>query len=248
MPRFQIGVHPSGDWRYAIDFMRRVRPPASVEPPTPAWLREAGAIYASSGGGYGAIYLAPEFAPVDLRDRLAELLAWPGASFRSLPFLLKQARNLGTDVLYLADYWEPATSAPPPDYNDGERSPYWNKGDYLPRQDLGGEAAFIEGIRGVHSAGGRVILYVEPFILFDRSQVFQALTALDLDEKEGAHRFEPASLTRMPQNGTSTRMVSIIGVRRPSTCHGRTISSAFANAWSDGMEPTASFWTSGHGK
>ena len=46
----------------------------------------------------------------------------------------------------------------------------------------------------------------------------------------------------MPQR-TSSRMVRIIGVRRPSTCHGRTISSAFANAWS-GMEPTASFWHS----
>ena len=144
--------------------MRRVRPPAVVDPPTPAWLREAGAIYASSGGGYGAIYLAPEFALVaanppethkfapNLRDRLAGLLrhqrarrARPGASFRSLPFLHKQARNLGTDVLYLADYWEPATSAPPPDYDDNERSPYWNKGDYLPRQDLGGEICVHRG-------------------------------------------------------------------------------------------------------
>jgi hypothetical protein len=49
--------------------------------------------------------------------------------------------------------------------------PYWNKGDYLPRTDLGGAEAFREGIRAVHAAGGRVIVYVEAFIVFLLSNI-----------------------------------------------------------------------------
>ena len=35
MPRFAIGVHPTGDWRNAIDFVRRVRPPVPSTHPRP---------------------------------------------------------------------------------------------------------------------------------------------------------------------------------------------------------------------
>lgn len=70
----------------------------------------------------------------------------PIQSFRELPELLREAQGLGSEVLYLWDYWEGTA--------EGGDPPYFNKGDYWPRTDLGGEQAFIEGIRGVHRDGG----------------------------------------------------------------------------------------------
>jgi hypothetical protein len=84
-------------------------------------------------------------------------------SFRQLPLLLEDAQKLGTNIVYLFDYWEGV--------DEGGYPPYWNKGDYIPRSDLGGEDSLIEGIRAVHAAGGRVILYVEPFIIYRHSMV-----------------------------------------------------------------------------
>jgi hypothetical protein len=84
-------------------------------------------------------------------------------SFRDLPLLLKEANALGTNVLYLIDYWEGS--------DEGGDAPYFNKGDYLPRADLGGESAFIEGIRAVQQQGGRVLAYLEPFIIYAHSQI-----------------------------------------------------------------------------
>ena len=50
--------------------------------------------------------------------------------------------------------------------------PYFNKGDYIPRADLGGEDALKDGISQIHSRyGGKVVLYVEPFIIFYDSYV-----------------------------------------------------------------------------
>ncbi len=87
-------------------------------------------------------------------------------SFLELPSLLAEAQALGTNVLYLNDYWEGV--------DEGGMSPYTNKGDYIPRLDLGGEEAFIQGIDGVHQFGGKVVLYVEPFIVYLWSIVGQA--------------------------------------------------------------------------
>lgn len=72
------------------------------------------------------------------------------ASFHDLPVLLQQARRLGSDVMYLVDYWEGG---------------YFVKGEYAPRADLGGPDAFRHGVAAVHEAGGRVIVYLEAFIL-----------------------------------------------------------------------------------
>ena len=87
-------------------------------------------------------------------------------SFRELPKLLEEARMLGTNVVYLFDYWE-GTDA-------GGHGPYFNKGDYFLRSDLGGEAAFIDGVRALHDAGGRIIVYVEPFIVYHHSEIGRA--------------------------------------------------------------------------
>ncbi|RLT40189.1 MAG: hypothetical protein DWI57_08875 [Chloroflexi bacterium] len=84
-------------------------------------------------------------------------------SFLDLPQLLDEARQFGTNVVYLWDYWE-GTKA-------GGFPPYWNKGDYKPRADLGGEQALIEGIRRLHEKGGRIILYIEPFITYRYSEI-----------------------------------------------------------------------------
>ena len=83
-------------------------------------------------------------------------------SFHELPKFLQDARALGTNIVYLADYWEGA---------DGGDPRYWNKGDYMPRADLGGEAAFIDGIRRIKEGGGRTILYLEPFIIYKSSLI-----------------------------------------------------------------------------
>ena len=84
-------------------------------------------------------------------------------SFRKLHKFLQEARAFGTNIVYLADYWEGAT--------EGGDPRYWNKGDYIPRADLGGEVALIEGIRSIREDGGQVILYLEPFIIYKYSQI-----------------------------------------------------------------------------
>ena len=85
-------------------------------------------------------------------------------SFAELPKLLDEARTLGTDIVYLWDYWNG---------DDEGKIPwdYWNKGDYIPSDALGGEQAFIEGVKAIHEAGGRVIVYVEPFIILKYSHI-----------------------------------------------------------------------------
>jgi hypothetical protein len=84
-------------------------------------------------------------------------------SFRELPRFLEEAKALGTNIVYLVDYWEGAT--------EGGDPKYWNKGDYIPRADLGGEVALVEGIRKIRENGGRVILYLEPFIIYEYSGI-----------------------------------------------------------------------------
>lgn len=86
-------------------------------------------------------------------------------SFRDLPRLLEEARRFGTSVVYLWDYWEAAPESVDP--------AYWNKGDYIPRGALGGAPALIDGIRAIHDAGGWVLAYLEPFIIYDKSMIAQ---------------------------------------------------------------------------
>jgi len=77
-------------------------------------------------------------------------------SFDDLDVMLNDARSLGTNVIYLVDYWEPE---------------YEYKADYRPKQQWGGEAAFRRGIEKVHRRGGRVILYLEAFIISRRTEL-----------------------------------------------------------------------------
>ena len=159
LPRLAIGVHHTGDWHAAVDYYVARNQWSWRHPRPPTWFREAGAMYSFAGAGSGGIYM--EFPSIawghDLKARIG--------SFRNLPQLLKEARELGTDVVYLWNYWEKA--------NQGEPDYYANKGDYIPRSDMGSVADFKEGIAAVRSAGGKVILYVEPFIIYSHSNLGQ---------------------------------------------------------------------------
>jgi Domain of unknown function (DUF6259) len=122
---------------------------------SPDWQRNAPGWYVPSTVSAGVCML--DFPLITFLSSLIR-------DFRQLPSLLDQARSLGTNIVYLVDWFEGKAGAPP--YN------YWmNKGDYIPRADMGGAAALKEGISALHSRGGRVILYVEGFIINQESQV-----------------------------------------------------------------------------
>jgi hypothetical protein len=142
VPTLAIGVHDQGDWHKAVDYYVQQHRPRWRFAEIPAWFRDLGAIYSHAGDTAGAIYL--RFGKKSTKAHIG--------SFENLPVLLQEAKSLGTNVIYLWDYWEGAIG------NEG-------KGDYIPRSDMGGEAAFREGIRRVHEQGGRVITYVEGLII-----------------------------------------------------------------------------------
>jgi predicted acyl esterase len=113
----------------------------------PEWWTKARSLYcpaACSGAGSALM----KFDGPELKDRIT--------SFRDLPKLLDEAQSLGSNIIYLVDYWEGG---------------YSNKGDYVPRADLGGPAAFAAGVKAVHARGGHVILYLEAFIVSRKSEI-----------------------------------------------------------------------------
>jgi hypothetical protein len=108
----------------------------------PGWWKKSRAFYCpydNSGAGASLMqFQAGGSLPKDLKD------------FRGLPRLLDDARKLGTNVIYLVGYWQPG---------------YEYKGEYIPYEKCGGEQAFREGIAAVHRQGGRIIVYLEAFII-----------------------------------------------------------------------------------
>lgn len=124
----------------------------------PGWFADAGAVYCPSPGSAGASLLT--FVEQDGSQALCRQIR----SFHELPALLERGRELGTDVLYLVDTYDPLPGAP--------CTEAWrNKGAYVARADLGGPEALKAGIRAVQQRGGRVLLYVEPFVVHERSEV-----------------------------------------------------------------------------
>lgn len=69
---------------------------------------------------------------------------------------LTEAKAQGSNIVYIDNYWEGAAT--------GGQSAYANKGDYIPRSDLGSAAAFKDGIDKIHQQGGRIILYKDALI------------------------------------------------------------------------------------
>lgn len=155
LPRLAIGVHHSGDWHAAVDYYLAAHNPHWTYTDTPAWLRDAGAIYSPTAGGSGGIYLYQQ-PQTPLTSRIS--------SFTQLPKLLTEARSVGTSVLYLNDYWNGVK-------NPQNFPPYYNKGDYTPSSTLGGAHALRAGIAAVHAKGGHVIAYIEPYIIFQYAQI-----------------------------------------------------------------------------
>jgi len=118
---------------------------------SPPWWKQTRSIYASFDlAGAGGPLM--KFPSDDITKKLG--------TFRNLPILLDEAHRLGCNCIYLVSYWEPNYAA--------------NKGDYKIRTDLGGPQAFKDGVAEIHARGGRIILYLEPFIITRTSEVAKA--------------------------------------------------------------------------
>jgi len=125
---------------------------------TPGWFTDTVALYAPSSETSGGSLLT---VPV-------QVLCEKVDGFRQLPVLLEEAQRMGTSVLYLTDFWEGVGRCADP------YSCWVNKGEYIPRTDFGGSEAFREGIDAVHALDGRVVLYIEPFIIHVDSEAGHA--------------------------------------------------------------------------
>jgi hypothetical protein len=142
---------------------------------SPEWFRRCPGLYIPVPVSAGAVMLSFNGINTPLLPDLID-------SFRDMPELLTEAKSLGTNTLYLIDFYEGLQSqtgeSSIPSYLTKNsaflyKNAWWNKGDYLPRSDLGGPEAFKEGIDAVHRAGGRIIVYVEGFIISDQSHIGQ---------------------------------------------------------------------------
>ncbi len=131
--------------------------PTAKHAPTPPWFRAAPAFYCPSPRSGGSVLLTfTGGGRYSLPRRISH--------FRELPELLAEARSLGTDVLYLIDWYEGAEG-------ESAESALWNKGDYVPRADLGGTKALKAGLAEVHALGGRALSYLELFVIAKSSNI-----------------------------------------------------------------------------
>jgi len=154
-PGLAIGVNHSGNYQDAVDYYMDAHKKTWNFPESPAWLKEAGGIWCPGGAGAGGAYMLWDY--YDLNTFIS--------SFDELPGLFDKALSMGTNFFYLVDYWEGD------DFISGFAPHYWDKGEYIARADLGGEEALMRGIKGIHDRGGKVILYVEPFIIYMYSDI-----------------------------------------------------------------------------
>lgn len=153
LPILALGVFPSGGWQKAVDYYTGKVAAGWNIPVIPTWFKEAGGIYSFSGGGAGGIYM--KYPGRQLYNTIK--------NFKDLPLLLDEAHSLGTDIVYLWNYWE--------GFSSDDKRPYPNKGDYIPLSSLGGEKDLKIGIEEIHKRGGRIIVYVEPFIISKNSRI-----------------------------------------------------------------------------
>ena len=209
LPTFAIGV-ADRDWRHAVDYYLSQHAASSRSPDTPSWLREAGAIYTPFGGGSGGIYL-------NLPGGGASTTYYAsgggfgcsdvGLNINGFSCLLdrmfNEAQALGTNVIYLNDYWEPVSA--PIVTCPGVDFFYYCKGDYFIREDLGGEQELANAVAKVHLNHGRVILYVEPFLIYKTSAVGNAFGELWGSRLDGTSTmwtpFEKTAIAMSQANG-----------------------------------------------
>lgn len=170
LPSLVVGGYQSDLWQPAVDQYTAYH--AATAPLAPAWLRNAGALYTFSPGGAGGIYLdVPLKESVQNERTLDSYAATAGLSFANfdqlLPHMYAEAKALGTNVVYLWDYWSNVDfcASASLDFN-GSDIPYWCKGDYVIRAERGGATSLKTGVDLIHAdGGGHVILYVEPYVL-----------------------------------------------------------------------------------
>jgi hypothetical protein len=149
-PGMAIGVIHSGNYRTAVDYYVNAHKKNWRLYNVPEWFKVAGAIWSTGAEGSGGPYRVWKFK--ELSDQIS--------SFDELPVLYDRAVMAGTNLFLLNDYWEGEKAGFPK---------YWCKGDYIPREILGGEAALVRGIKGIHDKGGKVIIYLDPMVLYYES-------------------------------------------------------------------------------
>lgn len=136
---------------------QQVPPPRIQFAETPDWFRGAPALNCPGPRTAGSTLLMyTEGDDSALSRRISH--------FRQLPELHASGAALGADLLYLIDYYEGHPGEDPARY-------CWNKGSYEARADMGGAEGLKRGIAAVQEAGGRVILYLEPFIIHKTSEL-----------------------------------------------------------------------------
>lgn len=163
LPLLAMGLTRNTDWHGAMDAYlasaQNIQPLAD----TPDWLRDAGALFSFPAGGAGGI---------NQMQTKAETLSI--SSFAQMDEVLDEAEAYGTNVILMVHYYQKAKFTVEELKTitaDGPKSHYWNKGDYHIREDLGGSEAFRAGVEKVHAQGGHVLLYVEPFIILQYSEI-----------------------------------------------------------------------------
>jgi hypothetical protein len=168
LPRLAIGVHAQ-DWHQAVDYYVKKRSSSWTFPDTPSWLREAGGIYLLGVAGGGSFFNTFPDTPTGDRNLGIELFAcnstitvevdgkpkvkrtkpFPnGPGYRCLRDVLADAQTLGSNVIYLTQWW-PGT--------------YKNQGDWIVDPALGGAKGLVAAVDDVHKHGGKVLLYLQPY-------------------------------------------------------------------------------------
>jgi len=121
----------------------------------PSWWQRTRSIYCPAAGGAGSALMSFALSVKD-NDLAGALLDDSMGSWADLDRIYSEAEAAGSSVLYLADFWEGG---------------YHHKGDYHIREDFGGPAAFTRAVQSVHARGGKVIVYLEAFIIARNSDV-----------------------------------------------------------------------------
>jgi hypothetical protein len=152
LPRLAVGVH-SGDWHQAVDYHVKKRSTGWTFPDTPPWLREAGGIYMLGVAGGGSFFDTFPATPINDAYLGIENFACDSGlpHRRCLGDVLQDAQKLGSNVIYLTQWW---------------RGHYNDQGDWIVDPVLGGAEALAKAVDDIHQPDGqhgRVILYLQPY-------------------------------------------------------------------------------------
>lgn len=171
---------------------------APKTPDTPDWQRGAAAVYLATPVTAGAVSLCFADGP---RTTLPRQIA----HFRELPDLLSRARELGSDILYVTDFYEGAAGSKP--------ESYWTyKDDYVARSDLGGAAALRAAADAIRARGGRLVLYLSCFNVVKESPTGRAHGQAWSVKRGGVPLTEPYEDSWMPcpaASGWSDHLVAV---------------------------------------